>query len=73
VAVGLAELIKNAVYDPVVLGGAVLLHPVVVIIGFVGGTLMFGVVGAILAVPTLTVFTVFVSSTARHLKAYGLT
>jgi predicted PurR-regulated permease PerM len=72
-AVLLAELIKNAVYDPVVLGGAVRLHPVVVIIGFVGGTLMFGVVGAILAVPTLTVFTVFVSSTARHLKAYGLT
>lgn len=71
-AVLLAELIKNAVYDPVVLGGAVLLHPVVVIIGFVGGTLMFGGVGAILAVPTLTVFTVFVSSTARHLKAYGL-
>jgi predicted PurR-regulated permease PerM len=72
VAVGLAEIIKNAVYEPLVLGGAVRLHPIVIIIGFVGGTLMFGVVGAILAIPAITVFTVFISSTARHLKAYGL-
>jgi predicted PurR-regulated permease PerM len=69
-AVLLADLIKNAVYDPVVLGGAVRLHPLVVIIGFVSGTLMFGFVGAILAIPTITLLTVFVSSTARHLKAY---
>ena len=72
VAVVLAELIKNGVYEPLVLGGAVRLHPVVIIIGFVGGTLMFGVVGAILAIPAITVFTVFISSTAKHLKAYGL-
>jgi predicted PurR-regulated permease PerM len=72
VAVALAELIKNAVYEPVVLGGAVRLHPLMIIIGFVGGTLMFGLVGAILAVPTITVFTVFISSAARHFKAYGL-
>ncbi len=72
VAVGAAELIKNAVYDPLVLGGAVRLHPLMIIIGFVGGTLMFGFVGAILAIPTVTVFTVFISSTTRHLKAYGV-
>jgi predicted PurR-regulated permease PerM len=68
----LADLIKNAVYDPVVLGGAVRLHPLVVIMAFVVGTLMFGLIGAILAIPTTTVFAVFISSTARHLKAYGL-
>lgn len=72
VAVGLAELIKNAVYEPLVLGGAVRLHPVVIIIGFMGGTLMFGLVGAILAIPAITIFTVFTASAARHLKAYGL-
>jgi predicted PurR-regulated permease PerM len=72
VAVVLAELIKNAVYEPLVLGGAVRLHPIVIIIGFVGGTLMFGLVGAILAIPAISVFTVFISSAARHFKAYGL-
>jgi len=72
VAVLVAELMKNAVYEPLVLGGAVQLHPLVMIIGFVGGTLMFGFVGAILAIPAITVFTVFISSTARHLKAHGI-
>lgn len=72
VAVVLADLMKNAVYDPLVLGGAIRLHPLVIIIGFAGGTLMFGLVGAIMAIPTITVFTVFSSSTARHLKAFEL-
>jgi predicted PurR-regulated permease PerM len=71
-AVGVADLMKNLVYDPLVLGGAVRLHPLAVIIGFMAGTIMFGVVGAILAIPVITILTVFVSSTARHLKAYGL-
>ena len=71
-AVLLADVIKNAVYDPLVLGGAVRLHPLIVIIGFVSGTLMFGFVGAILAIPAITILTVFVSSTTKHLKAYGL-
>jgi predicted PurR-regulated permease PerM len=72
VAVLLADVMKNAVYDPLVLGGAIHLHPLVIIIGFVGGTLTFGIVGAILAIPTITIFTVFLSSTAKHLKAYGV-
>jgi len=72
VAVGLAELLKNAVYEPLVLGGAIKLHPLVIVIGALGGAIMFGFVGALLAIPTLTVFTVFISSTTRQLKAYGL-
>jgi predicted PurR-regulated permease PerM len=72
VAVGLAEIIKNAVYEPLVLGGVLRLHPLMIVIGLVGGTLMFGLVGTILVIPAITVLTVFISSTARHLKAYGL-
>src|SRR6476646_2676794 len=41
-AVGLAELIKNAVYEPMVLGGAVKLHRLVVVIGAMGGAILFG-------------------------------
>jgi predicted PurR-regulated permease PerM len=72
VAVVLAELIKNVVYEPVVLGGAVKLHPIVVVIGVVGGAILFGPVGLLLAIPAMAVFKVFVSSAARQLKAYGL-
>jgi predicted PurR-regulated permease PerM len=71
-AVALAELLKNAVYEPLVLGGAVELHPLVVVIGVVGGATLFGGAGMFLAIPTLTVVKVLVASSARHLKAYGL-
>jgi hypothetical protein len=72
VTVALAELLKNVVYEPVVLGGAVNLHPLVVVIGVLGGAILFGPVGMLLAIPTVTVVKVLVSSTARQLKAYGL-
>ena len=71
-AVGLAELLKNLVYEPVVLGNAAKLHPLVVVIGAVGGAILFGLVGVLLAIPTISLFKVFVSSTARQLKAHGL-
>lgn len=71
-AVGLAELLKNVFYDPLVLGGAVKLHPLVVVIGVVGGGILFDLAGVLLAIPVITIFKVFVSSTARQLKAYGL-
>jgi predicted PurR-regulated permease PerM len=72
VAVGLAELLKNVFYEPLVLGGAVKLHPLVVVIGVVGGGILFDLAGVLLAIPMITVFKVLVSSTARQLKAYGL-
>jgi predicted PurR-regulated permease PerM len=71
-AVALAELLKNAVYEPFVLGGAVELHPLAVVIGVVAGATLFGAAGMFLAIPTLTVVRVLVASSARHLKAYGL-
>jgi predicted PurR-regulated permease PerM len=72
VAVVLAELLKNVVYEPVVLGGVVKLHPFVVVLGGLGGAILFGPVGMLLATPTITVGKVLISSTARQLKAYGL-
>jgi predicted PurR-regulated permease PerM len=44
----------------------------VVVIGALGGAILFGLVGMLLAIPTITVFKAFVSSTARQLKVYGL-
>ncbi len=71
-AVIVAELLKNFFYEPLVLGGAVKLHPLVVVIGIVGGGILFDFAGVLLAIPVITVFKVFVSSTVRQLKAYGL-
>ena len=72
VAVVLAELLKNVVYEPLVLGGAVKLHPLVIVLGVVGGATLFGPAGMLLAIPTITIVNVLVTSSARHLKAYGL-
>jgi predicted PurR-regulated permease PerM len=71
-AVVLAELLKNVFYEPIVLGSAVKLHPLVVVIGVVGGAMLFGAAGMFLAIPTFTIAKVLVASSARHLKAYGL-
>jgi predicted PurR-regulated permease PerM len=71
-AVVLAELLKNVVYDPIILGRAVKLHPLVIVIGVVGGAILFGPAGMLLAIPTITVAKVLVASSARHLMAYGL-
>jgi predicted PurR-regulated permease PerM len=72
VAVALAELLKNVVYEPIILGGAVKLHPLVVVSGVLGGAILFGPAGMLLAIPTITIVKVLVASTARHLTAYGL-
>jgi predicted PurR-regulated permease PerM len=72
VAVVLAELLKNVVYEPIILGRAVKLHPLIIVIGVVGGAILFGPAGMLLAVPTITVAKVLVASSARHLTAYGL-
>jgi len=72
VAVALAELLKNVVYEPIILGGAVKLHPLVIVIGVLGGAILFGPAGMLLAIPTITIVKVLVASTARHLIAYGL-
>ena len=71
-AVGVAELLKNILYEPLILGGAVKLHPLVVVIGILAGGILFDFAGVLLAIPVITVFKVFVSSTVRQLKAYGL-
>ncbi len=71
-AVALAEVLKNVFYEPVVLGGAVKLHPLMVVLGVISGGILFDIPGVLLAIPTITVFKAFASSTARQLKAYGL-
>jgi predicted PurR-regulated permease PerM len=71
-AVVLAELLKNIVFEPFILGGAVRLHPLVVVIGVVGGAVLGGPIGMLLAIPTITVVKVLVTSAAGQLRAYGV-
>ncbi len=65
-----AQLLDNAVFQPLVLGKAVNLHPLVVIIGVTGGSIIAGFWGMLLAIPTLAVSKVIISTVYKQAKAY---
>jgi predicted PurR-regulated permease PerM len=68
----LIEILKKVVVEPLVLGGAASLHPLIVVIGVLGGEIPFGLPGLLLAIPTITIVKAFVSSASAQRKAYGL-
>jgi predicted PurR-regulated permease PerM len=70
-AVLVTDAIKNIVYDPMILGGAMKLHPVVIVLGVAAGAEMFGTLGALLAVPMISFTAAFVESVLGQLRAYG--
>lgn len=69
-SVFLVHLADNAIFQPYILGGAVDLHPLVVILGVMGGTVLFGFTGLLFAIPTIIVVKVVVTTTIRQLRAY---
>ncbi len=72
VVVGIAQLLDNAVFQPVVLGNAVNLHPIVVVVGVLGASIIFGFAGMLLAIPAIVVAKVIIGTTLKELKAYQI-
>ena len=70
--VAMIELLKNLLLEPLLLGRTTKVHPLVVLIAVLGGGIMFGAVGLLLALPTVTIFKALISSASHQLKAYGL-
>jgi len=70
--VAMIELLKNLILEPLLVGSTTKIHPLVVLIAVIGGGIMFGVVGLVLALPTVTIFKALISSASHQLKAYGL-
>lgn len=64
------QLLDNAVFQPIVLGKAVNLHPLVVIIGVTGGSIIGGFWGMLLAIPTIVIFKVIISTVYKQAKKY---
>lgn len=67
-----AHLLDNAIYQPLVVGGAVNIHPLVVILGVFGGSTAFGFAGLLLAIPTIVVVKVVIEQLFRGLKEYKI-
>ena len=70
--VGIAHVLDNIVYQPIVLGNAVNLHPLVVIIAIIGGSELMGVWGMLLAIPTVVVVKTAVETLFRELNDYRI-
>lgn len=68
----IAHLLDNAIYQPLVVGGAVNIHPLAVILGVFGGSLAFGFAGLLLAIPTIVVTKVVAQQFFRGLRDYKI-
>lgn len=66
------HLLDNAVFQPMVVGKLVNLHPLVVIIGVFGGSMMFGFAGLILAIPTTVILLVVLKTFFTGLQRYKI-
>lgn len=72
IAVGIVQALDNTVFQPIVLGSAVSLHPLVVIIGVMGGSMILGFAGMLFAIPIIVVVKVMLSTLINEMKAYNL-
>jgi len=72
VTVAVAQGLDNAYFQPVVLGTAVDLHPLLVIFGVMGGSILFGMAGMLLAIPTIVIVKVVMGTLFKELKAYSI-
>ena len=72
ILVVVAHVLDDVLFQPFVLGSAVNVHPLVVIIAIVGGSLIMGLWGMLFAIPTVVVVKTVVATFFKELKDYGI-
>lgn len=70
--VAIAHVLDNVIYQPIVLGSAVNLHPLVVVIAIISGSLLLGIWGMLFAIPAVVVLKTAVETLFKELKAYRI-
>ncbi len=68
----IVHLLDNAIFQPMVVGKLVNLHPIVVIMGVFGGSLMFGFAGLIFAIPAIVISQVVVKTFFTGMHRYKI-
>jgi len=66
------HVLDDVVFQPLVLGSAVNVHPLVVIIAIVSGALIMGLWGMLFAIPAVVVVKTIVATFFKELKAYRI-
>ena len=68
----ITHVLDDLVFQPFVLGSAVNIHPLVVVIAIVSGSLIMGLWGMLFAIPTIVVVKTAVATLFKELKAYRI-
>ena len=72
ILVGITRVLDDVVFQPFVLGSAVSIHPLVVIVAIIGGSLIMGLWGMLFAIPTVAVVKTAVETLFKELKDYRI-
>jgi len=72
ILVGITHILDDVVFQPFVLGSAVSIHPLVVIVAIIGGSLIMGLWGMLFAIPTVVVVKTTVETLFKELKDYRI-
>ena len=72
ILVVLVHVLDDVVFQPFVLGSAVNVHPLVVVIAIIGGSLIMGLWGMLFAIPTVVVMKTAVATLFKELKDYRI-
>src|SRR6266487_3475630 len=68
----ITRVLEDVVFQPFFLGSAVNVHPLVVIIAIISGSLIMGLWGMLFAIPTVVVIKTAVATFFRELKDYRI-
>jgi len=72
ILVVVVHIIDDVVFQPFVLGSAVNVHPLVVVIAILGGSLLMGLWGMLFAIPAVVVVKTAVATFFKELKDYRI-
>ena len=72
ILVGITRVLDDIVFQPFVLGSAVNIHPLVVVVAIIGGSLIMGLWGMVFAIPTVVVVKTAVETLFKELKDYRI-
>jgi predicted PurR-regulated permease PerM len=72
ILVGITHVLDDVLFQPFVLGSAVNIHPLVVIVAIIGGSLIMGLWGMLFAIPTVVVVKTALETLFKELKDYRI-
>jgi predicted PurR-regulated permease PerM len=72
ILVVITHVLDDLLFQPFVLGSAVNIHPLVVVIAIISGSLIMGLWGMLFAIPTVVVVKTAVATFFKELKAYRI-